>query len=193
MPSTADPLSPVANQRAGVVSLWINDPEAADDHFTVASEVGIQGSGLPEAWIAFLLNEGRLNDARNALIETQRSRGQSTDWIDPVFAAMTGNGSKQAALDALNRTYASGELGVPMYVGALFFVGDIDGLYAAMERVVASGEPFDVEVFFSRMGRPFRKDPRFTPLMTELGLIDFWDRAGWPDLCAREGPRIVCR
>jgi hypothetical protein len=80
-----------------------------------------------------------------------------------------------------------------MYVGALFFVGDIDGLYAAMDRVVASGEPFDVEVFFSRMGRPFRKDPRFVPLMTELGLIDFWDRAGWPDLCARDGGRVVCR
>ena len=50
-----------------------------------------------------------------------------------------------------------------------------------------SGEPFDVEVFFSRMGRPFRKDPRFTPLMMRLGLVDFWDKAGWPDLCAREG------
>ena len=190
---TADPLSPVANQRAGVVSLWINDPQAADDHFTVASEVGIQGPGLPEAWIAFLLNEGRFADARTSLIETQRSRGQSTAWIDPVFAAMAKNGPKQAALDALNRDYAEGKLGVSMYVGALFFVGDIDGLYAAMERIVASGEPFDVEVFFSRMGRPYRKDPRFAPLMMELGLIDFWDRAGWPDLCAREGTRIVCR
>jgi len=190
---TADPLSPVANQRAGVVSLWINDPQAADDHFTVASEVGIQGPGVPEAWIAFLLNEGRFADARTSLIETQRSRGQSVDWIDPVFAAMTKSGPTQAALDALNRDYEAGKLGVSMYVGALFFVGDIDGFYAAMERVVASGEPFDVEVFFSRMGRPFRKDPRFAPLMMELGLIDFWDRAGWPDLCAREGTRIVCR
>ena len=106
---------------------------------------------------------------------------------------MAKNGPKQAALDALNRDYAEGKLGVSMYVGALFFVGDIDGLYAAMERIVASGEPFDVEVFFSRMGRPYRKDPRFAPLMMELGLIDFWDRAGWPDLCAREGTRIVCR
>jgi len=189
----ADPLSPVANQRAGVVSLWVNDPDSADDHFTLASNVGIQGTGQPEAWIAFLLNEGKLAEARAALMDTQRSRGQSMDWIDPVFAAMTRQGPKQAALDALARDYAAGSLGTPMYVGALFFVGDIDGLYAAMDRVVASGEPFDVEVFFSRMGRPFRKDPRFVPLMTELGLIDFWDRAGWPDLCARDGGRVVCR
>ncbi len=188
-----DPLSPVANQRAGVVSLWINDPDAADDHFTVSSEVGIQGSGLPEAWIAFLLNEGKLGAARAALIETQGSRGQSIAWIDPVFAAMTQQGSKQAALDALASDFAAGSLGVPMYVGALFFVGDIDGLYAAMDKVVASGEPFDVELFFSRMGRPFRKDARFTPLMMRLGLVDFWDKAGWPDLCAREGARVVCR
>jgi TolB-like protein/DNA-binding winged helix-turn-helix (wHTH) protein/Tfp pilus assembly protein PilF len=189
----ADPLSPVANQRAGVVSLWTNDPQAADDHFAVASEVGIQGPGLPEAWIAFLLSEGRLDEARESVTQTQRSRGQSAQWIEPVFAAMAKTGSTSAALDALDRDFAAGNLGVSMYVGALFFIGDADGFYAAMRDVVASGEPFDIEVFFSRMGRPLRQDSRFVALMTKLGLVDFWDKAGWPDMCARDGSRVVCR
>ena len=42
------------------------------------------------------------------------------DWIDPVFAAMAKTGSTSAALDALHRDYASGKLGVSMYVGVLF-------------------------------------------------------------------------
>ncbi len=189
----ADPLSPVANQRAGVVSLWINDRQAADDHFSVASEVGIQGPGLPEAWIAFLLSEGRFGDARASLTETQLSRGQSAQWIEPVFAAMAKTGSTSAALDALGRDYTAGKLSVSMYVGALFFIGDADGFYSAMRDVVASGEPFDIEVFFSRTGRPLRQDARFVTLMAKLGLIDFWDKAGWPDMCARDAGRVVCR
>jgi TolB-like protein/Tfp pilus assembly protein PilF len=188
-----DPLSPVANQRAGVVSVWTNDPRAADSHFSTVSEVGIQGAGLPEASIAFLLSERRIGDARALLIETQKARGQSTDWIDPVFAAMAKTGSTSAALDALHRDYTNGKLGVSMYVGALFFVGDVDGFYKGMNDVVASGEPFDVEVLFSRTGRPLREDQRFVGLASELGLIDFWDKAGWPDMCARDTSRVVCR
>ena len=188
-----DPLSPVANQRAGVVSVWTNHPRAADSHFSTVSEVGTQGAGLPEASIAFLLSEGRIGEARAMLIETQKARGQSTDWIDPVFAAMAKTGSTSAALDALRRDYTNGKLGVSMYVGALFFIGDVDGFYTGMNDVVASGEPFDVEVLFSRTGRPLREDPRFVGLASDLGLIDFWDKAGWPDMCARDSSRIVCR
>ncbi|MCX7065103.1 MAG: winged helix-turn-helix domain-containing protein [Proteobacteria bacterium] len=189
----ADPLSPVANQRAGVVSLWTNDSKAAGSHFSIASEVGIQGPGLPEAWIAFLLSEGRLEEARTSLIETQTSRGQSTEWIEPTIAAITQTGSASVALEALNKAHAAGKLGVSMYVGALFFIGDADGFYAAMKDVVASGEPFDIEILFSRAGRPLRSDARFVALMTDLGLVDFWDKAGWPDMCARDSGRVVCR
>ncbi len=189
----ADPLSPAANQRAGVVSLWADDSEAAARYFSIASEDGIEGPGLPEAWIAFLLTQGRVDETRTALIETQRIRGQSTAWIEPALAAVATKGSPREAVDALTRDFKSGNLGVPMYVGALFFVGDLDALFAAMPDVIASGEPFDVELFFSEKGRAMRSDPRFIPLMTQLHLVDFWDAEGWPDACARTAQQIVCR
>jgi TolB-like protein/DNA-binding winged helix-turn-helix (wHTH) protein/Flp pilus assembly protein TadD len=189
----ADPLSPAANQRAGVVSLWINDPAAAQRYFTIASEVGIPGPGLPEAWLAFLLSQGRIEEARKTLVETQQIRKQATGWIEPALAAITKTGSASDAVEALGRDYRAGNLGTPMYVGALFFIGDVDGLFAAMKDVIASGEPFDVEVFFGERGRVMRGDARFIPLMTQLGLVDFWDSAGWPDVCARGEQQIVCR
>jgi TolB-like protein/DNA-binding winged helix-turn-helix (wHTH) protein len=189
----ADPLSPAANQRAGVVSLWINDSDAAQRYFTIASEVGIPGPGLPEAWLAFLLSQGRIEEARETLVETQEIRKQATQWIEPALAAVTKTGSASDALAALGRDYRAGNLGTPMYVGALFFIGDVDGLFAAMKDVIASGEPFDVELFFSERGRAVRGDARFIPLMAQLGLVDFWDSAGWPDACVRSGQQIVCR
>ena len=189
----ADPLSPAANQRAGVVSLWMNDSDAAERHFTIASEVGIPGPGLPEAWIAFLLSRGRVEEARTTLFETQQIRKQATQWIEPALAAVTKKGSARDALDALGREFEAGKIGVPMYVGALFFIGDVDGFFAAMPGVISSGEPFDIEVFFSERGRAVRGDARFVPLMSELGLVDFWDSAGWPDVCARNDQQIVCR
>jgi tetratricopeptide (TPR) repeat protein len=188
-----DPLSPAANQRAGVVSLWANDKDAAARYFAIASEDEIEGPGLPEAWIAFLLSQGRLDEARAALLETQRIRNQGAAWIEPALAAVAGTGPTRDAVDALNREYRAGTLSVPLYVGALFFVGDVDALYAAMPDVIASGEPFDIALFFSEKGRAMRTDPRFIPLMTQLHLVDFWDAAGWPDACARTAQQIVCR
>jgi TolB-like protein/DNA-binding winged helix-turn-helix (wHTH) protein/Tfp pilus assembly protein PilF len=188
----ADPLSPTANQRAGVVSLWNNDSDAAKRYFSIASEVGIDRPVLPEAQLAFLLNQGRIDEARAVLLETQRLRNQSTAWIEPALSAIAGTGSPRDAIDVLAREYHAGVLGAPMYVGALFVIGDADGLYDAMPDVVASGEPFDVEVFFSEAARPLRRDPRFIPLMTQLQLVDFWDTEHWPDMCARTADSISC-
>ena len=69
-------------------------------------------------------------------------------------------------------TFAAVVLG---YVGALYFIGDADGFFAAMPTVIASGEPFDVEVLFSDRGRALRRDARFVPLMTQLKLVAFWE------------------
>jgi TolB-like protein/DNA-binding winged helix-turn-helix (wHTH) protein/Tfp pilus assembly protein PilF len=189
---TADPLSPVANQRAGVIDLWTGQHERAARYFSIAAELGIHGPGLPEAYVAFLLREGRVEEARQWLLEAQAIRGQGTSWIDPALGAIAQNGSKQAALDALDASYRASELGVRMYVGALFFIGDVDGLFDAMRNIVASGEPFDIELFFTREGRRIRQDDRFLPLMRELGLVAFWDANRWPDECHREGERAVC-
>jgi TolB-like protein/DNA-binding winged helix-turn-helix (wHTH) protein/Flp pilus assembly protein TadD len=187
-----DPLSPAANQRAGVVSLWANDLAAARGYFSIATELGIERNGLPEALLALLLREGRFDDARRVLYETQQTRHQSTAWIEPVLAAITGTGSAPAAVEAVNRDYQAGTLSVPMYFDALIVIGDVDGFYAAIDGVVATGEPFDIEVLFSGTASGIRTDPRFAALATALGLVDFWDAEGWPDMCARTSEQISC-
>ena len=186
-----DPLSPAANQRAGFLDIW-GDDKATDVYFSTAEE-GTQGVGLPEARIAYLLAESRIDEARKKLFETQAFRNQSTDWIDPAIAAVTGTGSVAAAVDVLGRDFHAGTLGVSMYVGALFMIGNADAMYAAMPDVIANGEPFDVEVFFSPKSASLRGDPRFVPLMQQLGLVEFWNTFGMPDMCTRAAGAIQCR
>jgi TolB-like protein/DNA-binding winged helix-turn-helix (wHTH) protein len=188
---TLDPLSPAANQRAAFLDIW-SDIKKADDYFSTAEE-GTQGVGLPEARIAYLLTKGDIDEARKKLLATQALRGQSTAWIDPAIAAVTGTGSVAAAIDALRHDFRNGTLGVSMYFGALFMIGDADAMYEAMPEIIASGEPFDVEVFFSPKSASLRSDPRFVPLMQQLRLVDFWNNSGMPDMCTRGAGVIQCR
>ena len=188
----ADPLLPAANQRAGFLNIW-SDRAAADRYFDTAAD-GSQ-RGLSEARLAYLLTVGRVDDAHKLLLDTQRARGQSTDWVEPALAAVTRTGPADVAIDALQRDYRAGTLGVSMYFGALFMIGDADAVYAALPEIIANGEPFDIEVFFSDSanGRVLRTDPRFVEWAQRLGLVDFWDSTHWPDKCARTGGTITCR
>lgn len=188
-----DPLSPAANQRLGVISLWIGDREAATRHFALAEELGAGAPGLPEAYIAFLLQQRRVEEARSWLFTTQEKRGQDTKWIDPVLAAIAGDGPVETALGMLDEGFRGGGFSARMYFGALFFMADVDALYGAMPQIVASGDPFDVELFFSQEGRPLRDDPRFADLMAQIGLVDFWRTEGWPDVCETGSAMLDCR
>jgi len=39
---------------------------------------------------------------------------------------------------------------------------------------------------------PFRQDPRFAKLVTELGLLEYWRENGWPDVCQPAGDSVIC-
>jgi hypothetical protein len=38
----------------------------------------------------------------------------------------------------------------------------------------------------------FRQDPRFAKLVTELGLVDYWNEYGWPEACQQAGNGMNC-
>ena len=39
---------------------------------------------------------------------------------------------------------------------------------------------------------PLRAHPAFAQMVEDAGLVEYWDRYGWPELCAREGETIRC-
>ena len=41
-------------------------------------------------------------------------------------------------------------------------------------------------------GTDIRAQPAFADIMTEMGLVEFWDEFGWGDVCRRAEQDIVC-
>jgi hypothetical protein len=52
---------------------------------------------------------------------------------------------------------------------------------------------FSVEFLFSREAKALRSHPRFGELLSEIGLVRYWDQFGWPDMCGRDSENVVCR
>ena len=49
------------------------------------------------------------------------------------------------------------------------------------------------EIAWSVRGKAFRNDERFHHWVHEIGLVDYWNRHGWPDQCkAGQGRALVC-
>jgi tetratricopeptide (TPR) repeat protein len=71
--------------------------------------------------------------------------------------------------------------------------GDVDGAYDVWTSSAPSQRRSPLIFYYPEMAS-FRRDPRFWPLVAQLGLVDYWSRTGrWPDFCAQPGQKIDCR
>lgn len=41
----------------------------------------------------------------------------------------------------------------------------------------------DISSIWEPKGRKVRQLPRFKKLLREIGLVDYWNKFGWPDIC----------
>lgn len=189
----ADPLSPVAHQRLGVMLLWHNELDSAEQQLRISTEeLGLASTANPRITIGLMLRLGQYDEVR-ALGEAILSITDAPiDWITPWLDYLSGVGPAGPALDALGAAYDSGTLDGRRYVAALCYLDDADVLFKAIDRVQATGSVMDHELWFVEEGRVLQADPRFPELLDRLGIIDYWDTHGWPPRCQRVGELIQC-
>jgi len=105
----------------------------------------------------------------------------------------------EATVDAAKRpmfldTLAQHEASVNQSFSVLAYVrfGRIDDAY----RVANSDlDEFVIDVgwlLWVRELLAFRQDPQFANLVTELGLVDYWNEYGWPEVCQPAGDSVNC-
>ena len=76
----------------------------------------------------------------------------------------------------------------------LVFAGDID--FVINQTIIGSRKYSfgNVEPIWSPIYAKFRQHPRFGEYLEILNLPDYWDQAGWPDICQRhDDGRIECQ
>jgi hypothetical protein len=70
---------------------------------------------------------------------------------------------------------------------------DVEAEFAMAARS-SPKDTLDTEVLFRPTADAMRRDPRFMPLVTKLGLVDFWEKSGhWPDFCEAPDRPYDCR
>ena len=179
----SDPLSAVAHQRLGVLYLWANDVERSRKHMQLAVEMGLGELATPEAYIGLLAEEQSFDQAQVVLRQLQNKRGLGGEWIDVTMRAVRGDrGSVGPAISALGQAYQTGQIGPRLYLGALYFVGDPDGFFDGLERLIADDAPnVDLEFLFTHRTRAWRDSPRFDLALEQAGIAEYWRANGQAD------------
>jgi hypothetical protein len=132
---------------------------------------------------------GNYGDAL-ALLDAPASEVRSTRarqcWRQAVDAMQSQAGSpgRRAGVHNVVACARSGDLAAQQALMMLVDLGDLDEAYAlARLRFVDEGNGGE-EVMFAPAMRAMRNDPRFMPLMKDIGLLRHWRlSARWPDFC----------
>ena len=73
-------------------------------------------------------------------------------------------------------------------------LGDLDGSFAVAQALFVDQHQDGHDILFSPAAAAMRADPRFMPLMRDLGLLRYWRlNGGWPDFCNDPGLPYQCR
>ncbi len=175
-----DPVSPVRNVVAAVSYLFAGEAERARHHRDTAYRLGLaQDEFLP---LLFALHEGRQADVAAFLGERFRAAGADGAWLAAVVDAFHEPAGMEPGRTALREAFAAGLLPQQQAFLLAIYLGDTD---FAMERgaALARRASWYMVGFWLEEAEHLRRDPRFTSLMTEIGLVDYWRTHGWPDAC----------
>ncbi len=122
----------------------------------------------------------RLTDKYNTVltlkqfVEAQRDAAKRSLFLDKL---------------AQNESVLSTRYLVQHYAG----LGRIDDAYRVANKNPNSKRFGYLWVIWRTNMAPFRQDPRFAEHVTELGLLDYWRKNGWPDACQPAGDSVICK
>lgn len=197
--STLEPLSVSKRVTVGSILLQNGDVESTRD---IADELSETWPDDPSLWLLRLRAAfwGELYDDALALIDHPASQIRSTRaracWRFAA-AAMRAAPSTPARAQAVRHVVDcsnSGDLPTAQSLMEYSALGELDEAFALARLRFVDERRGGEEVLFSAATRPMRTDPRFMPLMSELGLLAYWRLSGhWPDFCRDPGLPYRCQ
>lgn len=187
--STLEPLSLSKRAIVGSILLQSGDIESARDIVDELSEVWPNDANL---WLLRLRVAfwGETYDDALALINAPASQIRSTRarqcWRYAVDAMRSAPNTlpRTAAVRHLVDCSNTGDLPTAQALMQYSALGELDEAFALARQRFEDERRGGEEVLFSAATAPMRADPRFMPLMRDLGLLGYWRLSGhWPDFC----------
>ena len=182
-----DPLHPGTNVNLAAVYLYLGEAENAIKYGAAAWDLGHRG-GVYISALAYLQLE-EFDRARELARQVDDLRPELLFGL--LIEANIDATQMPPLLEALKEHEA--ELTLRDAFVNYGMVGEIDAAY----RVVNSDQNDTGTNTWFRLWpaymTEFRQDPRFTALVTRLGLMDYWRDHGWPDACQPAGEGLSCQ
>ena len=106
--------------------------------------------------------------------------------------------ARLAAENSLRSAAASGAVSAPRAMQMFAALDDVDSAFmlarTLFARLDSRPTPNATAPLFLNVTDSMRRDPRFTPLAAQAGLVEYWQTTGkWPDFCAEPGLPYDCR
>jgi DNA-binding winged helix-turn-helix (wHTH) protein/tetratricopeptide (TPR) repeat protein len=178
-----DPSSAMINSLIAVIYTWLNDAEKAEEFYERANQLGASGTNHLLGNALILIRDGRFGEAMELTRESATIAGDSSGWVDAVFAAMSDASQRSNALLEIDTASSEGRLDPRVDLTLRTVLGDLDGAMAVAESLAGPDNYFEMDVLFLPELRPLREHPGFFPLMEQLGVKQYWDEKGcvWLD------------
>ena len=183
-----DPLHPATNAHLATLYLWLGDTTNALKYAMTAWDLGY-GVGL-DIQVRTHLSLGNFERAIEVAEQLDNHLDFPVGFAKLFVEAKMDEAKKTLFLETLAEYETT--MGLNVLLTSYAGLGRIDDAY----RVVSMGRDSAGPNIWWRLWREgmeaFRQDPRFTELVTELGLVDYWREHGWPDACQPVGDRLIC-
>jgi hypothetical protein len=152
-------------------------------------EVFARGNALHgDAWFGGL-HEAYFMLARTRTLDASLARHVGRDF-SPYLDSPRAGLAEVARLAQTEGFFDTNAGKINLALWAAFF-GDDD---LAMQLLAAAYEHTAMNAWFIWMPllHETRQHPEFERLLSDLGLVEYWDEFGWPSICRRVADRIQC-
>ncbi len=169
--------------------LLFGDPATAETIFLRLWNEGFQG---PEGWVGNLLSNMMLGNTNVAQewIEIAPGAENVNDFLNRLVAVHTGVADDEGLLDeilALNGPRPDHR--TIIWTAAL--LGEYETLFDFLNGRIEQGRSVDTMMLWGPVSK-MRDQPGFIELINNLGLIDYWDLAGWGEVCRLQDNTVIC-
>ena len=172
------PRSAVLHSRIAVVHAWNGNTSQADLYFERARQLGVGGGSFDLAHAVHLMRKGAFTDATRAASRGVADGGGPTDWVNPMIAAIQGEGDPAIAIAALDDATALKPLNPQVEATARAILGDLEGAMRVARSLAQSEQSYETEFLFLDELAALHARPDFLPLLESLGITAYWEQAG---------------